>query len=729
MYALIVGDELLKFDISPISPLIITLQGNLEGVYPRALVLRYAMQKIYNGKYGEAFRMMRRQKVNLNLIVDLNPRKFLEEDCSLLLEQVVDIDHLNLFISCLQNWDSTQSQYRIPPWFHLESRSDADAKRLFDYSNKVNKVCSTIRNLMLAAEKSGQLDGGRHISNGHYLLPILSTFAKEDPPKLESALSLIKQNALARHLTHGSSSKKPPLFSDSAQSSIQYLAFLADYDMLFETSLGMYDFEMARAIARNSQMDPKVYLPLLKRFSSLPTYYGRYEVDLRLKRYDRALLNLFESGFGHKEYLDGIEVESRENSVLGNDFDACMELIERHKLHRVGLNLFTKDLDQRRLIMLSLGQHLLDERKAAAALSVFLSSEPVDISHAKKAARMCGDWKCFFALCSDELMSEQENGSLASIARAIAEEIATTADGQSYQRDTISDAARILLDYCNDVDAAVEMLIRGHSWSEGCRIAGYHHRVDLKEKCVEAAADFAETTINDLEERKLLFVKTFTRYQEVLEIRKEAIRRGEANNLGAALDDDTGSLFSTASNASNMSLQSNVSTGTISSVISAKSTSSFTITGREEETKHKSKYNTHGGKTKKKKKKKPKKTGRKKIIPGSEEELKDLVESLQASCIDEALGVVIFDTITFLVQLGRKMEDARALFDCYVSVKDSIQESQRETLSKFATEHQGRVENFGVEIVIHPLEERVKALTCPNPPVWLSELFTLNLQC
>jgi len=98
--------------------------------------------------------------------------------------------------------------------------------------------------------------GGKDILEGHFLLPILTTFAKEDPPKLEEALTLIKDNAVAKATL--SDSKKPPLFSEAAQSSIQYLAFLADHELIFNVGLGLYDFDIARACARNSQMDPKV---------------------------------------------------------------------------------------------------------------------------------------------------------------------------------------------------------------------------------------------------------------------------------------------------------------------------------------------------------------------------------------------------------------------------------------------------------------------------------------
>ena len=55
----------------------------------------------------------------------------------------------------------------------------------------------------------------------------------------------------------------------------------------------MYDYDLAKAVARNSQMDPKVYLPMLKRLRSLPEFVARFEVDIKLERYESALDHLY----------------------------------------------------------------------------------------------------------------------------------------------------------------------------------------------------------------------------------------------------------------------------------------------------------------------------------------------------------------------------------------------------------------------------------------------------
>ena len=52
-------------------------RGNLEALYPRSLVLPHVMSLISKGEYGSAVEVMRRQKVDLNLLVDMNPYRFL----------------------------------------------------------------------------------------------------------------------------------------------------------------------------------------------------------------------------------------------------------------------------------------------------------------------------------------------------------------------------------------------------------------------------------------------------------------------------------------------------------------------------------------------------------------------------------------------------------------------------------------------------------------------------
>jgi elongator complex protein 1 len=147
-------------------------RGNLEVIHPRALVLRHSMLKTMDQNYDEAFQLMRRQKVDLNLIVDMNPNHFLNSGgVDTFIEQVENIDYLNLFISCLQDWDSTKERYPIPYWIKpIHSAIEDEAS--IDFSSKVNLVCRRMRSVMIKAQEEGSTKACRAISEDHFPHPI-----------------------------------------------------------------------------------------------------------------------------------------------------------------------------------------------------------------------------------------------------------------------------------------------------------------------------------------------------------------------------------------------------------------------------------------------------------------------------------------------------------------------------------------------------------------------------
>lgn len=53
-------------------------RGNLEGIYPRIITLKKAIELIESLEYGKVFRMLRQNKIDLNMIYDVNPQQFLD---------------------------------------------------------------------------------------------------------------------------------------------------------------------------------------------------------------------------------------------------------------------------------------------------------------------------------------------------------------------------------------------------------------------------------------------------------------------------------------------------------------------------------------------------------------------------------------------------------------------------------------------------------------------------
>ena len=207
------------------------------------------------------------------------------------------------------------------------------------------------------------------------------------------------------------------------------------------------------------------------------------------------------------------------------------------------------------------------------------------------------------------------------------------------KRGNYASAATILLDYAEDTSHAIDMLISAHLWSEGRRVAFLRKRLDLVRKVIDGSFSYARTCIEDLAERSSTFVKANERYYEVIIIRREGIRVSEEMN-DIHLDDSE-SVFSMQSTASITSLRSSASgtsansatsvstVASVSTVISVGAKSTFSFTGDVDAMKHKSKFNRLGRDNKKKKRPKKKGPAARRMKPGSEEELKELVNTLK----------------------------------------------------------------------------------------------------
>lgn len=76
-------------------------RGNLETVFPRAMVVAGIRNLIEEKNYTRAFSYCRTQRVDMNILYDHRPEQFLE-NVSLFLEQLADVAHIDLFLSSLR---------------------------------------------------------------------------------------------------------------------------------------------------------------------------------------------------------------------------------------------------------------------------------------------------------------------------------------------------------------------------------------------------------------------------------------------------------------------------------------------------------------------------------------------------------------------------------------------------------------------------------------------------
>ena len=76
-------------------------RGNLETIYPRALVLAGIRRCINDRKYKKAFFLCRNHRVDMNILYDHAPKQLLD-NVELFIDQIKKVEHIDLFLSQLR---------------------------------------------------------------------------------------------------------------------------------------------------------------------------------------------------------------------------------------------------------------------------------------------------------------------------------------------------------------------------------------------------------------------------------------------------------------------------------------------------------------------------------------------------------------------------------------------------------------------------------------------------
>ncbi|XP_065059792.1 putative elongator complex protein 1 [Rhopilema esculentum] len=248
-------------------------RGNLETIHPRALVISFLKKQLDKLLYREALLLMKRHRINLNLIYDHNPKLFLD-NVDTFITNVKSENDINLFLAELGKEDVTQSLYATS--YHVTT------KNATENINKVDVICSAVRNAIVK------------IGVKSFFLSYLTTYAKESKPGLGVVLSYIKSlkdKKIEADVTH--------------ERALRHILYFADVNELYDVALGLYDFEIVLMVAEKSNKDPKEYLPFLNELKKYEKFYCQFKIDCHLKRYTKALGNIHACGPSRfEEFLD-----------------------------------------------------------------------------------------------------------------------------------------------------------------------------------------------------------------------------------------------------------------------------------------------------------------------------------------------------------------------------------------------------------------------------------------
>ncbi|XP_053985315.1 elongator complex protein 1 [Hylaeus volcanicus] len=400
-------------------------RGNLECVQPRALSLYIIGFYLDNCNYLSAFDLMRRQRINLNLLHDHDPKKFIE-NADKFVEQVSKPSWLSLLLSELASEDVTTTIYAD---YYRKGHLKSDTA-----TNKIEIVCNLLRDIMEKKNDSNRL-----------IQPILISLVKDKRKQgLEGALAKLKE---IRRLDD-SRGNEDCITSDEA---LKYLLYIVDVNVLFNTALGMYDFDLTMFVASKSQKDPKEYIPFLNDLKKLDENYMKYSIDLYLKRYESALEHIAKDS---------------------NRFNECMNLIHNYNLYTKAMKLFEKSSEQYKEIARSYGESLAKKRYYQEAGIMFHRSG--DLKQASDVYKLAGCWQEVIILSTQMELSPIEKRTL------YKELVECLKNDKRYE-----EAAYISANYLQNTEEAMVCLCNGKRWKDAIRIAHDAERLDLIESCVK----------------------------------------------------------------------------------------------------------------------------------------------------------------------------------------------------------------------------------------------------
>ena len=418
-------------------------RGNLETIYPRALVLAGVRQSINDRDYKKAFLTCRTHRVDMNILYDYAPEQFIQ-DVESFIKQVKGVEHVDLFLSSLSEDDVSKTMYREtlapsdkPLVNGLVNDDISHEPSSAAAGSKVNKVCN-------AFLQSLQKQSSARLQN------IVTAHVCKNPPDLDAGLRLI--SALRKQGNQ-----------EGLEQAVEHICFLADVNQLYDTALGLYDLDVALLVAQQSQKDPREYLPYLQSLQDMQLLRQKFTIDDDLKRYGKAL-----------SHLHALEA-----------FDELKSYMTKHELYSAAIELYRYD-NSKLLELMRLHADYLSSRnryKEAGIAYEYIS----DYASAYEAYRAVSMWQ---ACLANAALVPLPSSELSTVAEDLANSLQEAKD--------FAAAARIHLDYLEDLAGAASLLCKGYQFAEATRLVASRRQPELLRAVIDPGLIEASASMTEM---------------------------------------------------------------------------------------------------------------------------------------------------------------------------------------------------------------------------------------
>ncbi|KAI1325872.1 elongator complex protein [Xylariaceae sp. FL0255] len=461
-------------------------RGNLETIFPRAMVVAGIRNLIEVLNYEKAFGVCRTQRVDMNILYDHMSEQFLS-NVGIFLDQLKDTANIDLFLSSLRDEDVTQTMYRDTKT--LKTTPQVEEKVVLntgEAASKVNLICDTVLSHLQS----------RKTKDHGTLQNIITANICKAPPAFEDGLlvvaALMEEN------------------EQLAEKAVEHICFLADVNTLYDEALGLYNLELALLVAQQSQRDPREYLPFIQELHKLEGLRRNFALDDHLKRHDKALSHLKDLQ-EHKEAQD---------------------YTVRHSLYTAALKLYRYDVPNLAILRGLYAKYMESKSKyREAGLTYESLHDYVSATRCYRAAGVSCWRECLYVAQQQAPIPSKEE----------LNELATTLAEAVYEAKDYGAAATIHLDHLGSLEAAIPCLCKGYLFADAMRLCAQHRSADLLETLVDTGiADALGSTTEFLADCK---AQLRAQVPRIAELRRKAAEdplafyEGERTG-GADLPDD-----------------------------------------------------------------------------------------------------------------------------------------------------------------------------------------------
>ena len=378
------------------------------------------------GKLSAAFLLLRKHKLSLGLLTDLEPDKFLLSVTSGELFRQLKPKQLDLLVLDLSEGCSPELKYVLTAE-QIEERAQIFENR-FGKKGKVEGLCMLVLRSLQEQFGFGKVKNEMVVfsklvptryQEGLSRIKLLKTAVERDendsqPNKVSNTKAQIRHNiskwkmpkTAAPHLKKTIYSvsgqhqaipskdniiiqtKKNPLSrAPSYKDALKYFCWLVDARQLYNSALASFDLDLAILVAQFTNMDPKEFLPYIESIRKMGDCVdSRVKICVDLKLFRKALLQI------QKFLSESTSNQSKTHQDLIQKWkSAVVELIKEENLYAFGLELFWSSSDISLNIKRALAKKLALDQNVKSAAEMW--AQIGDFGEAFEAYVVVKDWK------------------------------------------------------------------------------------------------------------------------------------------------------------------------------------------------------------------------------------------------------------------------------------------------------------------------------------------------